>query len=152
MNLTPGLYAHIIALLSGVARGQIAVVLEGGYFLPTLSEAAALTLKSLLGAPCPLLNPIRNIHPSVIETICNVRRTLHNKWNCFKVCEIVQNSDEHNFQIMFYGVPERAPFPTRKCYPINSDAEKAYFKLVSNALQESMFFVCIFSNSIINFF
>lgn len=41
-----------------LANGKIAVVLEGGYCLDSLAEGAALTLRTLLGDPCPLMDPL----------------------------------------------------------------------------------------------
>jgi histone deacetylase 6 len=142
MNVTPGFYAHLITLLSGLARGQIAVCLEGGYFLPTLSEAASLTLKALLGGPCPILDPIRAVHPTVVETICNVRRTLYKKWKCFKICEVIPpdeltgNPDEHRYKICYFGDTEKPPYPTRRCYPENSVPEHNYYARINKALRE----------------
>jgi histone deacetylase 6 len=149
MNVTPGFYAHLITLLSGLARGQIAVCLEGGYFLPTLSEAASLTLKALLGGPCPILDPIRAVHPTVVETICNVRRTLYKKWKCFKICEVIPpdeltgNPDEHRYKICYFGDTEKPPYPTRRCYPENSVPEHNYYARINKALRESTALLCV---------
>lgn len=55
MEITPAAYAHLVSPLLTLAQGHVAVILEGGYCLESLSEGAAITLKTLLGDPCPLL-------------------------------------------------------------------------------------------------
>ena len=42
----------------GLANGKIAVILEGGYCLKSLAEGAALTLRTLLGDPCPSIEAL----------------------------------------------------------------------------------------------
>lgn len=58
MELTPAFYAHLLSPLMAFAQGKVAVILEGGYCLDSLSEGAAITLKTLLGDPCPLLEKL----------------------------------------------------------------------------------------------
>lgn len=58
MEITPACYAHLVSPLMALANGRVAVVLEGGYCLDSLAEGAAITLKTLLGDPCPLLEPL----------------------------------------------------------------------------------------------
>lgn len=58
MEVTPACYAHLLSPLMSLAAGKVAVVLEGGYCLDSLAEGAALTLKTLLGDPCPILEPL----------------------------------------------------------------------------------------------
>lgn len=58
MEVTPACYAHLLLPLLQLAQGRVAVVLEGGYCLESLSEGAAITLKTLLGDPCPLLDSV----------------------------------------------------------------------------------------------
>lgn len=58
MEITPACYAHLVSPLMSIAHGRVAVVLEGGYCLDSLAEGAAITLKTLLGDPCPLLEPL----------------------------------------------------------------------------------------------
>ena len=53
MEVTPQFYPHLMWPLQVLASGKVAVVLEGGYCLQSLAEGAALTLRSLLGDPCP---------------------------------------------------------------------------------------------------
>lgn len=58
MEITPACYSHLVSPLMSLAQGRVAVVLEGGYCLDSLAEGAAITLKTLLGDPCPLLEPL----------------------------------------------------------------------------------------------
>lgn len=58
MEITPAAYAHFVSPLMAFANGKIAVILEGGYCLDSLAEGAALTLRTLLGDPCPLMDPL----------------------------------------------------------------------------------------------
>ena len=53
MEVTPAFYSHLLSPLLSLAEGKTAVILEGGYCLQSLAEGAALTLKTLLGDPCP---------------------------------------------------------------------------------------------------
>ena len=57
-EVSPATFAHFTHSLVGVARaggGRVCCVLEGGYFPASLAEGAALTLRQLLGDPCPEL-------------------------------------------------------------------------------------------------
>ena len=58
MEVTSAGYSHLLLPLMSLALGRIAVVLEGGYCLESLAEGAALTLKTLLGDPCPFMEPL----------------------------------------------------------------------------------------------
>lgn len=58
MEITPAGYAHLVSPLMSLAQGRLAVILEGGYCLDSLAEGAAITLKTILGDPCPLLQPL----------------------------------------------------------------------------------------------
>lgn len=58
MEITPAGYAHLISPLLPLAQGRMAVILEGGYCLESLAEGAAITLKTLLGDPCPKMEPL----------------------------------------------------------------------------------------------
>nr|BAW19564.1 histone deacetylase 6 [Gnatocerus cornutus] len=140
MNVTPGFYAHLTSLLHGLAKGKIAVVLEGGYFLPTLAEGAACTLKALLGGACPVLEPIRSVHPMVRETIQNVKRALFGKWKCFQVCDLFSpadsNDEENLYKIGYFGAIEKPPFPTRNCYPKNPSVDNKFYDKLNSALHE----------------
>lgn len=58
MEVTPACYTHLLSSLLPLASGRVAVVLEGGYCLQSLAEGAALTLRCLLGDPCPKMEPL----------------------------------------------------------------------------------------------
>lgn len=58
MEVTPACYSHLLSSLMSLANGRVAVVLEGGYCLDSLAEGAALSLKTLLGDPCPIMEPL----------------------------------------------------------------------------------------------
>jgi len=62
MELTPQCCPHLLWPLLGLASGKVAVVLEGGYCIQSLAEGAALTLRALLGDPCPIIP--KTIQPS----------------------------------------------------------------------------------------
>lgn len=58
MKITPAFYSHLLNPLMALACGKVAVILEGGYCLESLAEGAALTLRALLGDPCPIVKPL----------------------------------------------------------------------------------------------
>jgi len=49
-------YKHLILLDIFISTQQFSLYLQGGYCLQSLAEGAALTLRALLGDPCPLLS------------------------------------------------------------------------------------------------
>ncbi|KAL5014978.1 hypothetical protein ScPMuIL_009248 [Solemya velum] len=91
MLISPAAFAHFTHMLSGLAEGKLAIVLEGGYHLKSLSEGLALTLKSLLGDTVPPLVQMQTPCDSVTESILNVIKVLQPYWICFQyqttVCE-----------------------------------------------------------------
>ncbi|XP_050687799.1 histone deacetylase 6-like isoform X2 [Eriocheir sinensis] len=85
MEVSPGLYAHLTSQLMTLARGKVAVVLEGGYCLPSLAESAAHTLSALLGHHCPpLMDPILQPSPSLQETLLSLVYVQRAHWRCFQ--------------------------------------------------------------------
>lgn len=52
-QVTPATYPHLLHQLSSLAGGRLVALLEGGYCLESLAEAAALSLRQLLGDRCP---------------------------------------------------------------------------------------------------
>ncbi|KAK7602688.1 hypothetical protein V9T40_006662 [Parthenolecanium corni] len=128
MLVSPACYAHFINALSVFASGRLAVVLEGGYFLPSLAEGAALTLRALLGDPCPRILPIERADESALETIRNVIYTHKPYWKCFQFydtyipSDLPLKPDQFVPNFPFTGsVPRPEKYETRNCYPLNSE-------------------------------
>lgn len=131
MEITPAAYAHLVAPLMTLAQGRVAVVLEGGYCLDSLAEGAAITLKTLLGDPCPLIEPVDEPCESMQESILNCINAHRPYWNSLQVhasydLEQVNNvnpqADLHHVVQKFIGSGEPKPdtYPTRNCYPVQS--------------------------------
>ncbi|OWF48323.1 histone deacetylase 6-like isoform X1 [Mizuhopecten yessoensis] len=83
MLVSPVTYAHMTHMLMSLAEGRVCICLEGGYCIKSLSEAVALTLRSLLGDPCPALPAMGDPSHSITTTILNVIKVLQPYWNCF---------------------------------------------------------------------
>lgn len=84
MEITPACYSHLTSSLMGLAGGRVAVVLEGGYCLKSLAEGAALTLRTLLGDPCPLIDPLTAPSQSVRQSILSATYALRKQWKCLQ--------------------------------------------------------------------
>ncbi|XP_055999659.1 histone deacetylase 6-like isoform X2 [Ostrea edulis] len=84
MGVTPAAFAHLTHKVMSLAQGRVAVILEGGYCLKSLSESAALTLRTLLGDPCPRLPPSQEPCDSITESILNVIKVLRPYWKCLQ--------------------------------------------------------------------
>lgn len=98
MEVTPACYPHLINPLLQLANGRIAVILEGGYCLESLAEGAALTLRALLGDPCPIL--VEKIEPPcdlMQEAILNCIYTHRAYWKCLQVQDTYTIEELNNF-------------------------------------------------------
>ncbi|XP_061195454.1 histone deacetylase 6-like isoform X1 [Saccostrea echinata] len=84
MGVTPAAFAHLTHKVMSLAQGRVAVILEGGYCLKSLSESAALTLRALLDDPCPRIPPSQEPCDSVTESILNVIKVLRPYWKCLQ--------------------------------------------------------------------
>ena len=62
--------------------------LEGGYSLPSLSESAALTLRCLLGDPCPPPRDTGPVADHVWDSIRSAVVHLAPYWTCLKLWDI----------------------------------------------------------------
>lgn len=123
--MSPGFYGHLMTLLSGLARGRIAVCLEGGYFQPSLAEGVALTARGLLDHTPATVNFNKDVDPKVIEVINNLKFFLHEYWSCFSVIPLQSEStklssplDKHSVNLKYFGEAPQAPYETRNCYPV----------------------------------
>ncbi|CAM4691602.1 unnamed protein product [Lepidochelys olivacea] len=57
MAVSPACFAHLTHLLMALAGGKMLLSLEGGYNLNSLAEGVCAALRTLLGDPCPRLEP-----------------------------------------------------------------------------------------------
>ncbi|XP_033244999.1 histone deacetylase 6 isoform X3 [Drosophila miranda] len=86
MQVTPAFYAHLLNPLLRLADSRVAVVLEGGYCLESLAEGAALTMRTLLGDPCPVLvEPLLPPKRSMSKSILNCIFAHRPYWRCLQL-------------------------------------------------------------------
>ncbi|XP_012058675.1 PREDICTED: LOW QUALITY PROTEIN: histone deacetylase 6 [Atta cephalotes] len=100
MLITPACYSHLLSSLLSLANGKVAVVLEGGYCLKSLAEGAALTLRTLLGDPCPVLQTLDLPSLSIRDTILNVIYSHKPYWKCY------QYQDTHSINSVAHSKEE----------------------------------------------
>lgn len=137
MEITPAFYCHLLSPLMSLAKGKVAVVLEGGYCLTSLAEGAALTLRTLLGDPCPIL--AEKITPpcdSIQQTILNCIHAHRPFWKNLQLNDTYGLEELNNvnpqpnfhqvFQVYVCPAQQSGPgrFETRNCYPVQSTQEK----------------------------
>lgn len=70
-------------LLTSLAQGKIAILLEGGYDLSSTSYSMMMCAKALLGDPLPTPN-IGIINPVAVETINRVIAAQRPFWSCLQ--------------------------------------------------------------------
>eukprot|EP00095_Tigriopus_kingsejongensis_P006577 maker-scaffold2551_size14539-snap-gene-0.5 protein:Tk06577 transcript:maker-scaffold2551_size14539-snap-gene-0.5-mRNA-1 annotation:"histone deacetylase 6-like isoform x3" len=87
MKLSPPMYGHMVQALMSLAYGQVAVIMEGGYFVESLADAAALALKALLGDELVGLGRLAAITDSVLETSLNVVSAQKAHWKLLGIQE-----------------------------------------------------------------
>ncbi|CAG4954053.1 unnamed protein product [Colias eurytheme] len=135
MQVTPACYATLTHALMGVCP-RVGVVLEGGYCLASLAEGAALTLRTLLGHPPPMLETLTEPCDSIRESILNCIYAHRKHWRCFNyqptysidtsiknVCDA--DKEKHTVVVRWEGdetKPEK--YETRNCYPVQDNATK----------------------------
>ena len=135
MCLTPAIYAHLCHSLMSLANGKLCVVLEGGYCIPSLAESAALTLRTLLGDPCPLIEDLTPLKESLIKSILDVICVMRPYWKCLQLQGVFNRHSpndcyrkEHLPYVEYRGkaalLEKPTKYPTRDCYPIQDDDQK----------------------------
>lgn len=127
MTLAPHVYPHFINSISSLANGRICVILEGGYCLPSLSESVALTLRALLGYPCPSISPCTEINENAVDSILNVISVQRPFWDSIKLQNLYDmysddSTPKHTVCPKYTGNPLEGMvvFPTRDTCPKHS--------------------------------
>nr|CAI5816896.1 unnamed protein product [Callosobruchus analis] len=149
MNISPHFFSHLISLLSGLADGKVVVCLEGGYFLESLAEGVACSLKALLGdVPHPLnIHSKPTVKDSLQKVINNAKYFLRDYWECFKHepsfdypkdSGDLDEENEHFTHIRYDFVgPVVIPYETTGFYPRRSEDEiKLYTQIVDDYRKE----------------
>lgn len=156
--VSPACFAHLTSHLMTLARGKVAVVLEGGYCLRSLAEGAALTLRTLLGGPVPALHNITGPLDEVIDSILSAIYVHRPYWQCYPIQEtfhisetpseskisekrisIFPESSKFIPRIKFKGdilKPRPVSFKTRNCYPVLSVEEQVKVEGLLDHLKE----------------
>ncbi|CAI4050276.1 histone deacetylase HDA1 SKDI_14G3010 [Saccharomyces kudriavzevii IFO 1802] len=84
-HVSPSCYGHMTHMLKSLARGNLCVVLEGGYNLDAIARSALSVAKVLIGEPPDELpDSLSDPKPEVIEMIDKVIRLQSKYWNCFR--------------------------------------------------------------------
>ena len=75
-KITPEGYGQMTHLLSSLAQGRVAVLLEGGYNLSSISYSMMMCAKALLGdpIPTPLIKPLNSAALTTIKRVINIHR------------------------------------------------------------------------------
>ncbi|XP_032295809.1 histone deacetylase 6 isoform X2 [Drosophila virilis] len=145
MEVTPACYPHLLNPLLHLANCRVAVVLEGGYCVESLSEGAALTLRALLGDPCPaLVEPLQLPSPVLREALLNCIYVHRPYWRCLQLQQTytpgeLQSASTiplHRVQRIWLGGPPPAPdqrYPTR-----GTSAQLSAAVVASNASRLSL--------------
>ncbi|XP_013183933.1 histone deacetylase 6 isoform X2 [Amyelois transitella] len=135
MEVTPACYATLLHQLRA-ACPAVCAALEGGYCLPSLAEGAALTLRTLLGHPPPVLQPAGEPCDQIIDAILNCIYVHKPYWKCYNyqptysidatvpnVCD--GKKQKHTVTLRWEGDETRPEtFATRNCYPLQDDKTK----------------------------
>uniref|UniRef100_A0A0P6E2S0 Putative Histone deacetylase n=1 Tax=Daphnia magna TaxID=35525 RepID=A0A0P6E2S0_9CRUS len=129
MEITPACYSHLTSSLMGLAQGKLAVILEGGYCLKSLAEGAALTLRTLLGDPCPIISKVDEPSLSIQQSVLSAIYVLRPFWEClqfqgrFDVSKVGSKKEGTYFvpSVTFEGSDVKpTTFATRNCYPVQN--------------------------------
>ncbi|XP_032588352.1 histone deacetylase 6 isoform X1 [Drosophila mojavensis] len=127
MEVTPACYPHLLNPLLHLANCRVAVVLEGGYCVESLSEGAALTLRALLGDPCPpLVERLELPSMELRESVLNCIYVHRPYWRCLQLqqtytpadleSESAATAQLHRVKRIWLGGPPPEPdqrYPTR---------------------------------------
>ncbi|CAN8008092.1 unnamed protein product [Ixodes pacificus] len=152
MEVTPCAYAHMLNSLMALAGGKVCVVLEGGYCISSLAEGVALTLRTLLGDPCPDLGPLGKPCDSITDTILDVISVHRPYWKSLQFQgtfsqestglspRAFHSTREHLPKIEYrgqLGVRRPDAFPTRSAYYVHDAGTKSRLEREIEALRKA---------------
>lgn len=80
-NVTPPCYAHMTHMLMSLAKGKVAVCLEGGYNFRAISRSALAVTRTLMGEPPDRLEAT-SATPSAVKVIEDVKKIQSRYWKC----------------------------------------------------------------------
>jgi len=96
MKVSSPAYGHLVNSLMAFAQGRVGVFLEGGYFIESVAEGVAMSLRSLLGETSLRLGPLPAPDPSLVESVLNVISMQRTVWNCLLL--------QDDFSILEYDI------------------------------------------------
>lgn len=79
-DITPEAYGQMTHLLTSFAGGKVAIMLEGGYNLESLSKSMASCVQALLGDPLQPVSKLGAIDPVAAATILRVIQYHRKYW------------------------------------------------------------------------
>ncbi|KAI0085134.1 histone deacetylase complex protein [Irpex rosettiformis] len=101
-EVSPGGYAHMTHMLSGLADGKLVVALEGGYSLDAISRSALAVAKVLLGEAPPQLDPLV-ASVEATETVFQVAMHQSQFWKTLNPKKIEPRED---IEEISFSIPE----------------------------------------------
>ncbi|CAB4061941.1 unnamed protein product [Lepeophtheirus salmonis] len=85
-SVSPACFAHLTHSLCAIANGKVVSLLEGGSFIPSLTESVAQTILTLIGDRLPRLpSEYKKPKDEVLKTIHEIKTVLRQKWKCFEL-------------------------------------------------------------------
>ncbi|EGW34429.1 histone deacetylase HDA1 [Spathaspora passalidarum NRRL Y-27907] len=82
-HVTPAGYGYMTHMLKGIAKGKLAVILEGGYNLDSISKSALAVAKVLVGEP-PENTISMQPHLDAVEVVDEVIKIQAKYWKCLR--------------------------------------------------------------------
>ncbi|XP_007507737.1 histone deacetylase 6 isoform X1 [Monodelphis domestica] len=107
--VSPEGYAHMTHLLMGLAGGRIALVLEGGYNLTSISESMAACTRTLLGDPPPLMPWLRPPLPGTFLSLAEVAHIHQKYWQSLRLNAVETEAEVEEKEIPPEPAKESTP-------------------------------------------
>ncbi|SCU88577.1 LADA_0E10968g1_1 [Lachancea dasiensis] len=122
-HVTPSCYGHMTHMLKSLARGNLCVILEGGYSLDSIAKSALVVAKVLIGEPPDELPKVKQPKPEAVEIVDTVIKAQSKYWNCFKS---THGNDGCNFK---HKVSDTI---VNKNFPLQSAIRQQQIKILAN--------------------